>query len=25
LPTAFRADIAGVPEGFPIFWGVHRV
>jgi peptide/nickel transport system substrate-binding protein len=24
LPTAFRADIAGVPEGFPIFWGVHR-
>ncbi len=25
LPTAFRADIAGVPEGFPIFWGVHPV
>ena len=24
LPTAFRNDIAGVPEGFPIFWGVHR-
>ena len=25
LPTAFRKDIAGVPEGFPIFWNVHRV
>jgi peptide/nickel transport system substrate-binding protein len=24
LPTAFRKDIAGVPEGFPIFWNVHR-
>jgi peptide/nickel transport system substrate-binding protein len=24
LPTAFRNDIAGVPEGFPIFWNVHR-
>jgi len=24
LPTAFRADIAGVPEGFPLFWSVHR-
>ena len=25
LPTAFRKDIAGVPEGFLIFWNVHRV
>jgi peptide/nickel transport system substrate-binding protein len=24
LPTAFRPDITGVPEGFPIFWGVKR-
>lgn len=24
LPTAFRPDIAGVPEGFPLFWSVHR-
>jgi peptide/nickel transport system substrate-binding protein len=22
--TAFRKDIAGVPEGFPIFWNVRR-
>ena len=22
LPTAFRPDITGVPEGFPIFWNV---
>jgi peptide/nickel transport system substrate-binding protein len=25
LPTAFRKDITGVPEGFPIFWNVRRV
>jgi peptide/nickel transport system substrate-binding protein len=25
LPTAFRQDITGVPEGFPIFWNVRRV
>ncbi len=24
LPTAFRADLAGVLQGPPIFWGVHR-
>jgi peptide/nickel transport system substrate-binding protein len=24
LPTAFRNDIAGVLEGFPVFWNVHR-
>jgi peptide/nickel transport system substrate-binding protein len=24
LPTAFRNDITGVPEGFPIFWNVRR-
>ncbi len=24
LPTAFRQDIVGVAEGFPIFWNVHR-
>ncbi|HTW72504.1 MAG TPA: ABC transporter substrate-binding protein [Acetobacteraceae bacterium] len=24
LPTAYRPDIAGVPEGFPLFWNVHR-
>ena len=24
LPTAFRPDITGVPEGFPIFWNVRR-
>jgi peptide/nickel transport system substrate-binding protein len=24
LPTAFRRDITGVPEGFPIFWNVRR-
>jgi peptide/nickel transport system substrate-binding protein len=24
LPTAFRHDITGVPEGFPIFWNVRR-
>ncbi len=24
LPTAFRKDITGVPEGFPIFWNVRR-
>jgi peptide/nickel transport system substrate-binding protein len=24
LPTAFRPDISGVPEGFPIFWNVRR-
>jgi peptide/nickel transport system substrate-binding protein len=24
LPTAFRQDITGVPEGFPIFWNVRR-
>jgi peptide/nickel transport system substrate-binding protein len=24
LPTAFRPDITGVPEGFPIFWDVRR-
>jgi peptide/nickel transport system substrate-binding protein len=24
LPTAFRADITGVPEGFPLFWNVRR-
>ena len=24
LPTAFRHDITGVPEGFPIFWNVKR-
>jgi peptide/nickel transport system substrate-binding protein len=24
LPTAFRHDITGVPEGFPIFWSVRR-
>ena len=24
LPTAFRKDISGVPEGFPIFWNVRR-
>jgi peptide/nickel transport system substrate-binding protein len=24
LPTAFRKDITGVPEGFVIFWNVHR-
>jgi peptide/nickel transport system substrate-binding protein len=23
-PTAFRNDITGVPEGFPVFWNVHR-
>jgi peptide/nickel transport system substrate-binding protein len=23
-PTAFRKDITGVPEGFPIFWNVRR-
>jgi len=23
-PTAFRHSITDVPEGFPIFWGVHR-
>ena len=23
-PTAFRPDITGVPEGFPIFWNVRR-
>jgi peptide/nickel transport system substrate-binding protein len=23
-PTAFRHDITGVPEGFPIFWNVRR-
>ena len=25
LPTAFRKDITGVPEGFVIFWNVRRV
>jgi peptide/nickel transport system substrate-binding protein len=25
LPTAYRPDIAGLPEGFPLFWNVHRV
>ena len=24
LPTAFRSDITGLPEGFPIFWDVRR-
>ena len=24
IPTAFRPDITGVPEGFPIFWNVRR-
>ncbi|MEJ0020627.1 MAG: ABC transporter substrate-binding protein [Acetobacteraceae bacterium] len=24
LPTAFRPDITGVPEGFAIFWNVRR-
>jgi peptide/nickel transport system substrate-binding protein len=24
FPTAFRRDITGVPEGFPIFWSVRR-
>jgi len=24
LPTAYRADITGVPEGFPSFWSVKR-
>jgi peptide/nickel transport system substrate-binding protein len=24
LPTAFRHDITGVPEGFPAFWNVRR-
>jgi peptide/nickel transport system substrate-binding protein len=24
LPTAFRSDITGVSEGFPIFWNVRR-
>jgi peptide/nickel transport system substrate-binding protein len=24
LPTAYRHDISGVPEGFPIFWNVRR-
>jgi peptide/nickel transport system substrate-binding protein len=24
LPTAFRADITGVLEGFPLFWNVRR-
>jgi peptide/nickel transport system substrate-binding protein len=24
LPTAFRPDITGLPEGFPIFWNVRR-
>jgi len=24
LPTAYRPDIAAVPEGFPLFWNVHR-
>jgi peptide/nickel transport system substrate-binding protein len=24
LPTAFRREITGVPEGFPIFWNVRR-
>jgi peptide/nickel transport system substrate-binding protein len=25
LPTAFRPDITGVPEGFVMFWNVRRV
>ncbi len=25
LPTAFRKDITGVPEGFAIFWNVRRI
>ena len=24
-PTAYRKDIAGIPEGFVIFWNVHKV
>jgi len=24
LPTGYRPDIAGVLDGFPTFWGVHR-
>ena len=24
LPTSFRKEITGVPEGFPIFWNVKR-
>ena len=24
LPTAFRQDINGMPDGFPIFWNVRR-
>ena len=24
LPTSFRKEITGVPEGFPIFWNVQR-
>jgi hypothetical protein len=24
LPTAYRPDITGVPEGFPSFWSVRR-
>ncbi len=24
LPTAFRRDITGMPDGFPIFWNVRR-
>ena len=24
LPTAFRADVGGIVEGFPKFWGVGR-
>jgi peptide/nickel transport system substrate-binding protein len=24
VPAAFRPDIAGIPEGFPLFWNVRR-
>ena len=24
-PTSYHKDIAGVPDGFVIFWGVHKV
>jgi peptide/nickel transport system substrate-binding protein len=23
-PTAFRPDITGIPDGFPLFWNVRR-